>query len=39
MNVLFRALSVDAFENRVWGLDMDYKIVRHEVIFYNNLEF
>lgn len=29
---LFRAISVDTFENRLWGLDMDHKIVRHEVI-------
>jgi hypothetical protein len=34
MPIKLRAISVDAFEQRLWGLDMDNRLVKHMVRFY-----
>ncbi|KAH7698435.1 tectonin beta-propeller repeat containing 2-like protein, partial [Aphelenchoides avenae] len=31
---LFRAISVDAYENRLWALDMENRLVRHQMEIY-----
>lgn len=33
MPIKLRAISVDAFEQRLWGLDMNNRLVKHVVCF------